>query len=314
MINPAFQGQYGGMSVDPSTGQLISNLNISPTISGAIDPRFGMLQNQAFNQALSARNLPGLTGYQQSQMQQLGMMGAGALGQAQAGMPGAFQAPQFDVEGAAQREFGMLSRLMEPGQQQARSAQEQRLFAQGRLGSSGGMMQQRALGEAQEQQRLQAAQQAIASGRAAQQQMFGQAAQGQQLNLGRQQQLFGQGMMATQAAGNLQELQRTLQSPERQQQIQQQAASLGMSIDQYINAVQQQAFGQQFQLAGLEQGMLGRGMAAQQAQANVMAGGAPYAAQAAMSPGMMALASGLGGLGQGFGQVGMLGARYLLGA
>jgi len=60
------------------------------------------------------------------------------LGSAQ-GTMGAYNA--YDPQQAAQQLYGQLGQLSAPGEAQARSSMENRLFAQGRLGTTGGQQQ-----------------------------------------------------------------------------------------------------------------------------------------------------------------------------
>lgn len=62
-------------------------------------------------------------------------------------------------------EFNTLQRLLAPGQDRERAELESRLFQQGRLGGTGGANEQRALSEAQGNERLQAAVQSIRGSR-----------------------------------------------------------------------------------------------------------------------------------------------------
>lgn len=256
-------------------------------------------QQQQFSQGMWGQALDptmsGLSPAQQQMMGQYGQMGQQAFGAAQP--IGAFQAPQFDMEAAASKEYGLLESLLKPGQERARTGLEERLFARGMLGATGGAQQLGAQEEAFGQQRTAAAQQAIGSARAAQAQQYGQALSAHQMGVSQQQQMFGQGMMATQAGQRLAELQRGLQSPERRLALSNEAARMGMTVDQYAQQLQQQAYGQAMGAQQQYQGMLG-------AKAGMLAGSAPYASQAAVSPGMMALGGSLAGFGQGMGAFG----------
>jgi hypothetical protein len=265
------------------------------------DPNAALLSpsQQQFGQGMWAQALSptmaGLSPSQQAAMRQYGTLGAQAFGAA--GPMGAFQAPKFDLEGAAQREYGMLEKLLQPGQEKARTGLEDTLFARGMLGSTGGAEQLGAQQKAFEQQRTAAAQQAIGSARAAQQQQYAQALGAYQADIARQQQMFGQGMMATQAGQQLAEQARSLESPERKMALQTQAAQMGMTVDQYEQQLQQQSMTNAMSIQQMYQNMLG-------AKAGMMAGGAQATGQAAMSPGMLALGGGLAGFGQGMGAFG----------
>ena len=86
---------------------------------------------------------------------------------AASGMFGQLQ--NFNPLSYTQDQYGMLQELLRPQQEKAVSDMESRLFAQGRLGSTGGALQQQAVQDAINQQNLQAAMQAQQSGLQAQQ-------------------------------------------------------------------------------------------------------------------------------------------------
>lgn len=77
--------------------------------------------------------------------QQATELGAGFLG----------QVGEFDPFAAAQTQFGRMEDILTPGREQQRLAQESRLFSQGRLGSTGGAQQQKALEQTFSQQQAQ---------------------------------------------------------------------------------------------------------------------------------------------------------------
>ena len=79
------------------------------------------------------------------------------------------QLGSYDPLNYTRDQYGMLQELLRPQQEKAVSDMESRLFAQGRLGSTGGALQQQAVQDAINQQNLQAAMQAQQSGLQAQQ-------------------------------------------------------------------------------------------------------------------------------------------------
>ena len=176
---------------------------------------FGQAGQNMFNQGFQNQGIgQGVTGLGQD----VTGFGAGAFGQSQ----GLFQqglgqlgaASNLDPNQIAQNQFDITSRMLEPGQAQARTSLENRLFAQGRLGGTGGSEQFGNLLQAQGQERNQLRGQALGQGLQAQGQLFnqglgtlgasrGQAGIGQSfLGLGTQQ--IGQGVGISQSgAGQL---------------------------------------------------------------------------------------------------------------
>lgn len=98
-----------------------------------LSPEMQAIQSGLFSQA------QGLSPLQQ-QYQQLGQ---GFLGQVGA----------FDPFAAAETQFNRLEAILAPGREQQRQAQESRLYSQGRLGSTGGGLEQQAFQQAIENQR-----------------------------------------------------------------------------------------------------------------------------------------------------------------
>jgi len=115
-------------------------------------------------QAIQA-GLFGQAGGQDPFQQQAGQMGLDFLNQAGSADP--FQ--------TAATQFGRMEDILAPQREQERMSQESRLFAQGRLGSTGGAQQQQALESAFLQQQQQGLYDALAQG---------QAIQGQQVSQG----------------------------------------------------------------------------------------------------------------------------------
>lgn len=101
----------------------------------SLTPEMQAIQAGLFGQA------QGLTPLQQ----QYAQLGQGFLGQIGA----------FDPFAAAETQFQRLEDILAPGREQQRQAQESRLYAQGRLGSTGGGLEQQAFQQAIEQQRAQ---------------------------------------------------------------------------------------------------------------------------------------------------------------
>lgn len=101
----------------------------------ALTPEMQAIQSGLFGQAQGATPL-------QQQYQQLGQ---GFLGQVGA----------FDPFAAAETQFNRLESILAPQREQQRQAQESRLYAQGRLGSTGGGIEQQAFQQAVENQRTQ---------------------------------------------------------------------------------------------------------------------------------------------------------------
>lgn len=110
---------------DPSKGRTARTLRL--------DPRMKQYQNLMYERALG--NDP----FQQ----QLSDLGQGFLN----------QVGSFDPWQAAETQFSRLEAILNPARERERQAQEARLFAQGRLGSTGGGIEQEATQTAVEQQR-----------------------------------------------------------------------------------------------------------------------------------------------------------------
>lgn len=134
-----------------TTGLGTADFTKDGDITTNLDPRFLGLQNQF-----------------------LGGVG-GALGQLGAFQTNPFQASQpFDLEGVTQDQFDLLERIQGRGREQQAQNLEERLFSQGRLGSTGGINEQRNLQDFFGQQQSQNLASAFGQGLAGQQQQFGQ--------------------------------------------------------------------------------------------------------------------------------------------
>ena len=142
----------------------------------------GMAEGGAFTQRLSQP-------WQQMQNQAMGI-GQNYLGQLGAFQNNPFQASPFDLQGVTQNQYNLLEGMQQDQRQQAQLGLEERLFAQGRLGSTGGGMEQRNLQDAFGQQQSQNMFNAFNQGLAGQQQQYGQEL-GQSQQQGQQQQLLG---------------------------------------------------------------------------------------------------------------------------
>tara|TARA_R110000796_G_scaffold241534_1_gene363163 strand:+ start:545 stop:1234 length:690 start_codon:yes stop_codon:yes gene_type:complete len=99
----------------------------------------------------------------------------GSLGQLGAFGNNPFQASQpYDLQGFTQNQFNLLEGLQQPSRDQATLDLEERLFSQGRLGSTGGTGQQNSLQDQFSLQQAQNMQSAFGQGLQGQQQQFGQ--------------------------------------------------------------------------------------------------------------------------------------------
>ena len=116
------------------------------------------------------------------QAMQPALRGAGAVG-------GAFGTlgQAFDPFGAAETQFQRLESILEPGRERQREAQEARLFAQGRLGATGGALEQQALEESIEASRRANLAEALGQAQSLQQQELARAGVLGQLGLGAEQ-------------------------------------------------------------------------------------------------------------------------------
>jgi hypothetical protein len=208
-------GAFGQTQFDPETGQ--ARMIASPEMA-ALQGLFGQ-QAQQF------------AGQQQTPMGALAAQGG--LGFLTAGM-------ETDPFALAETQFGRMEEILAPGRERQRGTLEERLLAQGRLGSTGGSLQQQSLEEAIEQSRR--AQLVEALGQA-------QGIQQQQIGLGTQLGLFGQGQedvgfqRAMQRLGGMQSLEQPLM----------QYAQLGSQLGgrQAAAGAQAGAFGLQGAQAGI---------------------------------------------------------------
>jgi len=121
------------------------------------DYRLNSLQNRALSKANQ------YMGMEAPQFDQLQDLGTGFLN----------QVGSFDPYQAAQDQYNLLSPELLRQQEQDMLNQENRLFAQGRLGSTGGAQDMESLARAQEASRAQMMYDSWAQGQAAQQQMAG---------------------------------------------------------------------------------------------------------------------------------------------
>ena len=154
----------GPFSSQSGVGSAAWNGNKATT---QLDDRYLGLQNQFLGQT----------------SQGLGQLGAFGNNPFQASQP-------FDLQGTTQNQFNLLEGLQQPSRDQATLDLEERLFSQGRLGSTGGTGQQSSLQDQFRLQQAQNMQSAFGQGLQGQQQQFGQDLQSsQQRNA--QQQLLG---------------------------------------------------------------------------------------------------------------------------
>lgn len=157
-LNPwNVNGMFGSAQFDPSTRT--ANYTMDPTMAGlrnqlggATQGMLGGMNTQPFNQfAMSQGNeaLPGLFGDLQGA---LGNMPQGAFNQYQNQMGQAMGMAGQDVSGIMNNRLDLLRQQAKPGEEQAYNSLENRLFSQGRMGSTGGNSQLQAfakgLGEA----------------------------------------------------------------------------------------------------------------------------------------------------------------------
>tara|TARA_R110000823_G_scaffold201784_1_gene332633 strand:+ start:6634 stop:7602 length:969 start_codon:yes stop_codon:yes gene_type:complete len=171
-------GLFGGGESSPQ----VTDTNIMPFSGTSGLGTTGMAQGGAFTQQLSPQ-------WQQAQQQQMGI-GQNYLGQLGNFQNNPFQATPFDLQGTTQNQYNLLEGIQQPQRDQARLAQEERLFAQGRLGGTSGMQEQRNLQDAFGQQQSQNLASAFGQGLAGQQQQYGQQL-GQAQQQAAQQQLLG---------------------------------------------------------------------------------------------------------------------------
>lgn len=125
-------------------------------------------QMQQFSNLFGQQAMQGL-GYQPD-IGQITGMGQQALGLGQ-GFLG--QLGTFDPMQAAGEQFGRMESILAPGRQLQTEGLESKLLRQGRLGSTGGSLQQQALSGAHEQSRTQGLYDAFGQAQAAQQNLLG---------------------------------------------------------------------------------------------------------------------------------------------
>jgi hypothetical protein len=228
--------EFNGQNVTLDTDDRLTAIQNS-LLSGATG------NQQLFNNANSMFAQSG-TDIAQSGQQQLGL-GQSLLGRASA----------LDTGQVAREQFDKQSALLEPGFQRQRTGLENRLFAQGRLGSSGGAGAQRALSEAQGQTLAGVSANALGQGLAAQNQMFNQ---GQGLiQQGRSGVGSGAGLF-NQQIGNLSSQQAltlgAIQGAQGIDQAAMQAATLGGQLGGRGQAAAQFGAGLQFQANSVSPG------------------------------------------------------------
>lgn len=167
-----------------------------------LDPRFqnlsGLLSGQAetFLGGAAQPQASGIPLYQRGIQQALPFFQQAGATAAQA--PGAgflSQLQEFDPYQAAETQFGRLEEILDPGRERARGSLEARLLSQGRLGSTGGGVQQEGLETAIEQSRRQGLFDAFGQAQQTQQNLLGLGTglNQQQMQRAAQQQALGLG-------------------------------------------------------------------------------------------------------------------------
>ncbi len=179
-------GAFGGGGGTETTSTSVDPFNTRTGLGTAkwdgtsattkLDPRFLDTQNQFLGQSEA----------------NIGQLGAFNNNPFQASQP-------FDLQGFTQDQYNLLEGLQQSGRDQASQGLEERLFAQGRLGSTGGTQQQSSLQDQFRLQQAQNMQSAFGQGLQGQQQQFGQDLQSSQQRTAQQQLLgsLGQGLFSS---------------------------------------------------------------------------------------------------------------------
>lgn len=269
------QGPQAGMM--PMQGQAIAGPNVSmlPTVGGQINvassgslpgvpgqiagPQAGRMPNASplVNAPSAGTEMPSL--YDRQQLPGAVNLSSPSMSQAQQGMfNSSVQGPNTNIANLQKEQYANLRAMAEPAQSQARTSQENRLMAQGRLGSTGGAKEMEALSRAQGQQDLGMMQQAFgqAQGVAGLDLQRFQTESGQELS--RQQSQAGQEFQRELAAGQF-GLQGQAQALQQQNQLANQNLGLGqLDVSRYGAELggQGQLFQQGMQNAGFRQGQL----------------------------------------------------------
>ena len=276
-------GAFRGISASPfqtSTAQQVQQqamagvdqagrvADVSGMFSGVAPSQFTGLSGQVAQQALGqadlgaqARDVTGaFAGIQAPQTRTgAGEFSSGLFAQAMQGLQG--ETP------TAQSVYDQIRAMQTPEEERQRTALENRLAAQGRLGVQtsqyGGTPEQLALEKAQAEARNQASLQALQTADALATSQQARAAQlgqmgltGEQIQAQLDAEGFGQQMQLGQARLQEAQTQEALQSSVQQRQAQ--LAQLGLSADQIQNQLISEGFGQQMQLgqAGLQSAQL----------------------------------------------------------
>ena len=133
---------------------------VDDQITTTLDPRY---------QAISEQLTGGLAGYTPGLSAGARELGAGATAGAGMFMQGAMRDPTE----LGRSQFELMESILSPGRERARTSLEERLLAQGRLGSSGGALTQGALETSIEESRRKSLYDALMQGQQVQQQQAG---------------------------------------------------------------------------------------------------------------------------------------------
>lgn len=165
----------GAQAQQPSgMGQIGQGINMFGQAAGQVGQAQGLL---GAGTALTGQGV-GFSGEAADLSRQGLQQAQGMFGQAQnqnlgAGQGFLNQLNQFDPQAATQTRFDQLESVLEPSRGRAREALESRLLKQGRLGSTGGGVQQEGLESAIGQQQMQNLLASTGESRAQQQQLLG---------------------------------------------------------------------------------------------------------------------------------------------
>lgn len=180
------EGNQVSTTMDPRLAQMAGGQYDRAQGMFGADPQAYQTNQDLYGLGTGAIGAAGnfLQGAQQAQPQGFDMMQQGALNaggmfdQANqqnfgAGQGFLNQLNQFDPQAATQTRFDQLESVLEPSRGRAREALESRLLKQGRLGSTGGGVQQEGLESAIGQQQMQNLLASTGESRAQQQQLLG---------------------------------------------------------------------------------------------------------------------------------------------
>lgn len=242
---PYWQGRRMAQNYGPEQGLDLGMQGAG--MLGGVDPYLsGFQAPQAFN--LNSINTPGTfdpssINTPQSLNPNAPLMGQGLLNQAMG----------YNPQAAAQDRFQQMEALMDPYRQRERERMDESLFLQGRLGSTGGGVQQQNFQDAIERSRQQNALNAISSSENTQNLLTQQGIGLARLGLGAQGQSFGQGLSNAQLQAGLQGQQygQGLSNAQLQAALQGQGFSQGLQGQQFEAGLQQQGISNALQQAGM---------------------------------------------------------------